>query len=153
MRSTGAYRCRWIVAVLVLLAELGNQWMPAPSALAAGAQPVLFPETGFSLASPFLDYWQARGGLASYGYPITGQLVEGGLLVQYFERARFEYHPENAGTRYDVLLTALGTRLATSPAPRATMVSSGPTTPSNPRPRRSCWATDPRALSMCTHTL
>jgi hypothetical protein len=112
MRSTGAYRGRWMVAVLVLLAELGNQWMLAPSARAAGEPAVLFAETGFSLSSPFLDYWQARGGLPSYGYPITEQIVEDGLLVQYFERARFEYHPENAGTRYDVLLTALGTRLS-----------------------------------------
>jgi len=29
--------------------------------------------------------------------------------VQYFERARFEYHPENAGTPYVVLLGLLGT--------------------------------------------
>ena len=29
--------------------------------------------------------------------------------MQYFERAVFEYHPENAGTQYDVLLSHLGT--------------------------------------------
>jgi hypothetical protein len=28
--------------------------------------------------------------------------------VQYFERAVFEYHPENAGTPYTVLLRLLG---------------------------------------------
>jgi len=28
--------------------------------------------------------------------------------VQYFERNRFEYHPENEGTRYNVLLGLLG---------------------------------------------
>jgi hypothetical protein len=30
------------------------------------------------------------------------------LTIQYFERARFEYHPENTGTPYDVLLGLLG---------------------------------------------
>jgi hypothetical protein len=28
--------------------------------------------------------------------------------VQYFERNRFEYHPENAGTPFEVLLGLLG---------------------------------------------
>ena len=32
-------------------------------------------------------------------------------LTQHFERARFEYHPENAGTPYDVLLGLLGREL------------------------------------------
>jgi len=29
-------------------------------------------------------------------------------LVQYFQRQRFEYHPENKGTRFEVLLGRLG---------------------------------------------
>ena len=40
---------------------------------------------------------------------------------QYFERNRFEYHPENAGTPYEVLLGLLGSMLtagATSPSRR-----------------------------------
>ncbi|HET8630995.1 MAG TPA: hypothetical protein VFL91_26545 [Thermomicrobiales bacterium] len=36
--------------------------------------------------------------------PTNGQTYR----VQYFERARFEYHPENAGTPYEVLLGLLG---------------------------------------------
>jgi hypothetical protein len=31
--------------------------------------------------------------------------------VQYFERARFEYHPEYAGTEYEVLLGLLGNEM------------------------------------------
>jgi hypothetical protein len=31
--------------------------------------------------------------------------------VQYFERARFEYHPEYAGTDHEVLLGLLGSQL------------------------------------------
>jgi hypothetical protein len=49
--------------------------------------------------------------------------MEGGYLVQYFERNRFEYHPENAGNKYEVLLGLLGIDLARSrnyiaPAPK-----------------------------------
>jgi uncharacterized protein YkwD len=43
-------------------------------------------------------------------------------LTQHFERARFEWHPENAGTPYEVLLGLLGAELAppaTRPAPPA----------------------------------
>jgi hypothetical protein len=53
--------------------------------------------------------------LAQQGYPISDEFTEISDLngqpytVQYFERAVFEYHPENAGTAYDVLLSQLGT--------------------------------------------
>jgi hypothetical protein len=36
--------------------------------------------------------------------PETGKT----FLTQWFERSRFELHPENAGTRYEVLLGLLG---------------------------------------------
>ncbi|HET9493355.1 MAG TPA: hypothetical protein VFR15_03915 [Chloroflexia bacterium] len=76
-----------------------------------------FPETGKRLGGPFLDYWTRHGGLAQQGYPISDEFNEVSSLdgkqyrVQYFERAVFEYHPENAGTQYDVLLSLLGTLL------------------------------------------
>jgi len=34
--------------------------------------------------------------LAQFGYPITEEFEEGGYTVQYFQRARFEWHPELA---------------------------------------------------------
>ncbi len=68
-----------------------------------------FPQTGQRVPLVFFDYWQTRGGLASYGYPISpAYTTSEGLVVQWFERARFELHPENAGTNYNVLLTPLG---------------------------------------------
>ncbi len=58
-----------------------------------------FAQTGKAVRGPFLAYWQGNGGLPIYGYPISDELVEvledgKPYLVQYFERARFEYHPE-----------------------------------------------------------
>ncbi|MEI7772501.1 MAG: sortase [Chloroflexales bacterium] len=90
---------------------------------AAPAQARLFVETGHTLGGAFRSFWEANGGLATFGYPISEPFAElsdqGGLsfTVQYFERSRFEYHPENAA-RYQVLLGHLGRQyLAAHPAP------------------------------------
>jgi hypothetical protein len=75
------------------------------------------PETGHSLGGVFLQYWQSTGGLAVYGYPISEEVVEVSptdgkeYLVQYFERNRFELHPEAAGTPFEVQLGLLGANL------------------------------------------
>ena len=98
---------------------------------------VTFPETGFSVRGPFLSYWRAHGlefgdynvsyaeSLALFGFPISEEreerLEDGRTYrVQYFECARFELHPENAGTEFEVLLGQFGRRLypADPPAPR-----------------------------------
>lgn len=70
-----------------------------------------FNETGHNLSGRFRAYWQQYGGLAINGLPISEEFNENGLVVQYFERARFEYHPENAGSKYEVLLGHLGRRM------------------------------------------
>jgi hypothetical protein len=60
-------------------------------------------------------YWEQQGGLAQFGAPLSKELPERSALngqvytVQYFERAVFEYHPENR-VPYAVLLGQLGTR-------------------------------------------
>lgn len=100
----------------VLLGQLGKERLlsegrpvPAPSKAPPAAGEQLFPETGYRVGGTFLQYWQAHGGLFQFGYPLSPELNEpDGLTVQYFERARFELHPENAGTDYLVLLTLLG---------------------------------------------
>lgn len=70
-----------------------------------------FPQTGYTVQGSFLDYWKKHGGLFTFGYPITAKFEEDGYQVQYFERTRFEYHPENIGTQYEVLLGLLGKEL------------------------------------------
>ncbi len=75
-----------------------------------------FPETGFGVGGLFLQYWEANGGLMSFGYPISAEFdevqIDGrAFRVQYFERARFELHPEAAGTPYVVQLGLLGSAL------------------------------------------
>ncbi len=72
--------------------------------------------TGFKPSARFLDFWQSKGGLPLFGYAISPELLETSptdgktYIVQWFERARFEYHPEYAGTDAEVLLGLLGTQ-------------------------------------------
>jgi hypothetical protein len=74
------------------------------------ADSVYFAQTGHNLGGEFLPYWQKNGGLAIYGYPISEAFREGEYLVQYYERNRFEFHPENRPP-YNVLLGRLGADL------------------------------------------
>ncbi len=75
-----------------------------------------FPETKHSLETNFLAYWQKWGGLPVYGYPVSETFTELNpadnqtYTVQYFQRGRFEFHPELAGTKYEVLLGLLGSQ-------------------------------------------
>lgn len=71
-----------------------------------------FPETKHTLANGFKHYWDENGGVQVFGYPISEEFKENGFVVQYFERARFEWHPENAGTEYEILLGHLGKEYA-----------------------------------------
>jgi hypothetical protein len=90
------------------------------SAGRARAEEITFPQTGFTLsdAHGFLPYWRAHGGLAQFGYPLSPEAVEVSptngqvYITQWFERNRFEYHPENADPQYQVLLGLLGRDLA-----------------------------------------
>jgi spore germination protein len=73
---------------------------------------VYFKETQHSLSGAFLKYWKSHGGLPIFGYPISEELQENGFVVQYFERNRFELHPEFANTPNEVLLGLLGVEVA-----------------------------------------
>jgi len=76
-----------------------------------------FQETGHSINGTIRSYWEKTGGLPVYGFPITEPFQEKNAsdgktyLVQYFERNRLEYHPENAGTKFEVLLGLLGSQV------------------------------------------
>jgi hypothetical protein len=77
-----------------------------------------FSETGHNVPDVFASYWDANGGLTRFGYPLTEAFEEvsetdgGRYITQYFERARFEWHPDYAGTEYEVQLGLLGAELA-----------------------------------------
>ena len=85
-------------------------------------QALVFPATGHAVrTAAFINYFQTYGGVATFGYPLAEESWENGHLVQYFERQRFEYHPENAGTDYEVLLGRLGDEFSRPKQPFATV--------------------------------
>lgn len=74
-------------------------------------EPLFFPETGKTLGGGFKQFWLAKGGLAIFGYPITEEMAEDGLTVQWFERARFEHRPNSNPALWDVMLGLIGVEL------------------------------------------
>ncbi len=123
----------------VLLGRLGADLTAGrhAGAFAAGTAPsyltgdsVYVPQTGQRLSGPFLAYWRAHGGVTLFGYPISAETVEGGLRQQWFERARFEWHPE-LPPAFQVSLGLLGRELLTQQdvPPAEVTVVDGPATP------------------------
>src|SRR4051812_14126748 len=105
-------RSRYFVFTLALLLALVASLVPHTAAHAQESSRT-FPQTGKTVSGKFLQYWDSHGGLAQQGYPISQQIQETSdtngkiYTVQYFERAVFEYHPENAGKPSEVLLQLL----------------------------------------------
>ena len=118
-----------------------------------------FAETGHNICGNILGAWRAQGlefdgrkgtseaeSLALFGLPLSDLQSEtfGGdkrYVVQWFERARFELHPENAPP-YNILLGLLGAevRNSSAPSPTATLTPTATPTPTpkpkpKPRPR------------------
>lgn len=83
-------RCGMVLALVWLIGSLLVA-QPIAANTEAGA-PVLYKETGHTLAYSFREFWIRNGGLPIFGYPITEVYVEDGRPVQYFERARLEWH-------------------------------------------------------------
>jgi hypothetical protein len=50
-----------------------------------------FPETGHNVCFAFLEYYLSQGGPEVLGPPISELVVEPGVIVQYFSRARIEW--------------------------------------------------------------
>ncbi|ABU59093.1 beta-galactosidase [Roseiflexus castenholzii] len=103
----------------------GRNWFDFPKGDPRAS--LYFPQTGQAIAPEFRQYWSSHGlnldgrpgytleeSLALFGLPLSPPLMEVNptdgktYLTQHFERARFEYHPENRGTPYVVLLGLLG---------------------------------------------
>lgn len=115
-----------------LLEQQGRPWAP-PAQQEERAVPGWFPETGHAIAPEFRAFWQRYGlelgdagvsfreSLALFGAPLSDATYElgsdGGVwLTQWFERARFEAHP-NEPEPYQVLLGLLGAERALYAAP------------------------------------
>jgi hypothetical protein len=84
------------------------------------------PETGHNVHGVFLTYYRAHNGAENFGAPLTEALWERDRIVQYFERARFEFHPENPEP-YRVQVSMLGDLYSSTDVP----MKSGAIPPAN----------------------
>lgn len=126
------------------LSQQGRDWQSfAKTAPQPGCR--FFPETGHNVCGRILETWHANGlelgdqggkgegaNLALFGLPLSDlqpETIEGHQLqVQWFERGRFEIHPEN-NSPFDVLLGLLGnevTQAGGTPPPTASKPTSPP---------------------------
>ena len=119
---------RVLVSILVAAVFVGGYLVgvmqPALPTLAQNTDEQCFQETGKCIRGAFLRYWRENGGLRQQGFPITDEMQERNApppagdgemhTVQYFQRARFELHPEFAGTENEVLLGLLGAEQVTA---------------------------------------
>ncbi|MDZ4718626.1 MAG: hypothetical protein SH847_09240 [Roseiflexaceae bacterium] len=123
-------------ATVVYLAMLGREVstgrvFTTSSAIANTKTRRYFSETSQIVQYGFKEIWEKQGGLAIFGLPISSEIqeqLEDGTTrtTQYFERSRFEYHPEFPdGQR--VLISLLGRKLA--PAALTTPLAPGSTPP------------------------
>ena len=106
---------RWGIALVVVSAALVALLPASPAFAESGteAQAGLkyFERTEQYVSGDFLTFFTENGGVVTFGYPLTAVFEEDGRKVQYFERARMEFWPENK--RPDrVRLSRLGDLLA-----------------------------------------
>lgn len=142
-----------------ILTAQGRDWQAFPKG--DPKAPHYFAETGHAIALQFWGFWSSNGlefdgnkrakslpeSLALFGLPISEAQMEAGAdgnlyLTQWFERARFEYHPENKKP-YDVLLGRLGAdALAASQPPPPPQGLPGIPTPAGACARNAPLATE-----------
>ena len=116
LRTARWYRLTVLGSLTILLLFVAPLTTMTARTSAHAAACVSFQETGQALCDRFLDYWNAHGGLAINGYPLTDARMEAldngnQYQVQWFERVRMEYHPEIADPQYQVLLGQFGRKL------------------------------------------
>jgi hypothetical protein len=119
------------------LGQIGRSWQNEPKVSAAPGDLCFFAkQTGHAACSDFFLYFRSHGleldgkkgfseaeSIALFGLPISEAAQEIGsdgryYLTQWFERARFEYHPENKAP-YQVLLGRLGAEITPSSSAEA----------------------------------
>ena len=139
MSSTFSF-LRWLALLVALLqplsgvltvrAELAAAPGAAPDAAPAEALP-FFAETGYRVANErFADYFQKRGGLRTFGYPVSRAFRFLGTEVQFFQRQVMQVRPDGQIGTLNLLDTDLlpYTRINGSvlPAASAELVGKAP---------------------------
>jgi len=112
----------WIFALLLVA---------IPPARAEASTPLYFPETGYAISQPeFVDFFLRRGGIRTFGYPVSRDFILLGLRVQVFQRHVMQLQLDGRVTTLNLLGEGLlpYTRFNQSifPAPDPDLIGSAP---------------------------
>jgi hypothetical protein len=89
---------------LLLATVLGQSSLATAQQAAPPADPGFFPATGYRISSPaVLDYFQKRGAVRTFGYPISNEFPLLGQRVQVFQRAMLQVGSDGSVTSADIL--------------------------------------------------
>ena len=96
----------WRIA-LVLAIVLTSLWpalLASPSTAEAQGDPRFFGQTGYRIDNDaFYDYFNRRGGIQSFGYPVSRTFRLQGFTVQFFQRAVMQLAPDGSARLLNLL--------------------------------------------------
>lgn len=126
--------CRWLALIGIILSSLSPLAVTtaAPQQPASADQARFFPETGFSIQNDaFWDYFQHRGGVRTFGYPVSRAFTLDGFQVQVFQRRVMQQLPNGGVALLNLadpgLLPYTSFNYARIPAFDPALVASAPT--------------------------
>jgi hypothetical protein len=124
---------RVVVSPLGSLTYTSGRKLPVPKNF-PGCRSFL--ETNYQVCYTFLDFFEEFGGAAQFGYPISNFEIHDGRIVQHFQRARFEWHPDNPNGNI-IQLTDLGIEYfyTRGEDPSRLLAEPPPLVPGDPIPR------------------
>jgi hypothetical protein len=118
---------KWISRALVLAVLL----VAAPAAAQTQSDPRFFPQTSFRVdMDAFWNFFQGRGGVRTFGFPVSRTFRLDGFQVQIFQRIVMQLQPDGSVATLNLLDEGLlpYTRIngSTFPAPDPALVAQTP---------------------------
>src|SRR5437762_7777667 len=93
-----------VCVALVLAVTLGQASLATAQPANPGVDPAFFPATGYRISSPsVLDYFVHRGGVRTFGYPVSNEFPLLSKRVQLFQRALLQISADDSVTTADIL--------------------------------------------------
>lgn len=111
MRRLAAISTAIAITLLFLTVDI-----PPASAQTPPGTCVYSQDTGHNIHGAFWAYYYAHNGAENFGSPLTEAFLENGLVVQIFQRAKFEFRPDYPEP-YRVQLSLLGLMYGVSSPP------------------------------------
>ncbi len=87
-------KARRVLIVLTAAIIFSIFGAPTPLVAQSAASCIYFSSAAHNVHGAFMQFYIAYKGWKNFGEPLTEAFYKGGLLVQYFRKARLEYRPE-----------------------------------------------------------